>query len=190
MQPLPLVTTDVISSMSLLVSSWYTTEWFDISIYLRMVTMRSLVMMSHYIKIIYNYWLYSPVHFISMTHLFCNWELVPLKSPHLFLSLSHPPSLWPPPVCSLYLWLCFCFVTFVHFFSFWISPISEIIQYSSFSDLFHLEWCTWGPSKLSKMARFLSLLWPHNIALYIPYLLYSLIYWWVLWLLPYLGYCK
>ena len=50
----------------------------------------------------------------------------------LIYVFSPPPSLWQPPVCSLYIWFCFCFVRFVHFLL-KIPHISEFIQYLSFS---------------------------------------------------------
>ena len=56
------------------------------------------------------------VSFIPISHLFCNWKFVPL--PHLFHSSPPNPPLWKPPVCSLCLWVCFCFVMFVHLFCF------------------------------------------------------------------------
>ena len=69
------------------------------------------------VAIVY-YWL-TPhaVHLIPMTHLFCNCKLVPVKSPFP-ISLIPLPSLRQPPVYFLYLWLCFCFVIFVHLFPF------------------------------------------------------------------------
>lgn len=45
---------------------------------------------------------------IPETALFDNWKFVPFNL--LCLLLLSPPSGWPPPVCSLYLWACFCFV--------------------------------------------------------------------------------
>ena len=50
--------------------------------------------------------------------------------------LSHPlrcPHFWQPPVCSLYAWLSFCFIMFVHLLCFLDSTVSEIMQYLSFS---------------------------------------------------------
>ena len=68
------------------------------------------------------------VHFIPMTHLVCNWKLIPLNLSHLFFSLSHFFPLCQPPVCPLYLGLCFCLVMFVHlFFRFHIQVKSQSI---------------------------------------------------------------
>ena len=54
------------------------------------------------------------VCFISMTHLFCNWSLH-LSLSRLFHSTLPPPLLWQPPVCSLCLWICFCFAMYICF---------------------------------------------------------------------------
>ena len=58
------------------------------------------------------------VHFIPLTHLFCNWRFALLNLPHWYLFSLHFTSPWQLPVCSLYLWLCFCLVTFVRLFCF------------------------------------------------------------------------
>ena len=57
------------------VDSWYTTQWVNISIRFKMITMISMLS-CHYTKILYNYWLYSP-HCVN--HLFFNWKFVPLN---------------------------------------------------------------------------------------------------------------
>ena len=51
-----------------------------------------------------------------MTHLFCNWRFVPLNLPHQFLSSPYILPPWQSPVCFLQLWLCFCFLIFIHLF--------------------------------------------------------------------------
>ena len=61
-------------------------------------------------------YIFHTEHFMPVTNLFCNWSFVLLNLPHLFFSFSHHPSLSQPPVCSLYLWLCFCFVMAVSLF--------------------------------------------------------------------------
>ena len=77
----------------------------------------------HQTNILGYHWLYSPhlcalrpLHFILMTHLFCNWRLVPLTLPHLFLSSPNILPLWQSPVCFLQLSLCFCFLIFINLF--------------------------------------------------------------------------
>ena len=72
------------------------------------------------------------VHFIPVTHLFCNGKFVSVNLHHLFLFSLHSPPLWQQPVCPLYLSLCFCFVMFVHLFCFLDYTYNEIIQYFSF----------------------------------------------------------
>ena len=54
-------------------------------------------------------------HFMFMTHLFYSWHFVP-QSPSPFTFVSSPPPLWLTLVSSLYLYVCFCFVTFFHLF--------------------------------------------------------------------------
>ena len=66
------------------------------------------------------------VCFISMTHLFCNWKLVPLKSPSPISFLSPP-----LPLVTTCFVLCINYSVSVGFV-FKISHISEIIQYLSF----------------------------------------------------------
>ena len=42
------------------VSSWYSTQWFSISIHLQIITIISLVVICHPTMLSHNYWLYSP----------------------------------------------------------------------------------------------------------------------------------
>ena len=71
-----------------------------------------------------------------LTHIFCNWQFVPLNLPHLFS---------PPPPASCLTITCLFFVSITLFlfcclficFVFQILHISEIIQYLVLSDLFH-----------------------------------------------------
>ena len=80
-----------------------------------MIMMKNLVTICHHRKILQYHWLYSPaVYFIPVTLLFCNWKLAPLNLPLCFTHSPTPSPLWQPPVCSLYLWICFCFIIFVH----------------------------------------------------------------------------
>ena len=57
-----------------------------------MIPRVSLVTICHCTKLLLHYWLYSPLYIsYLMTHLFCNWKLVPLINlPHLSHS-SHIP---------------------------------------------------------------------------------------------------
>ena len=69
-------------------------------------------------KVIIKYWLYFLCCSLHSCDLFCNWQFVsinPLDPFHLLPSL---PCLWQPLVYSLYLWVYFCFVVFVHWFCF------------------------------------------------------------------------
>ena len=130
------------------------------------------------------------VHFISMTHLFCNWKFVPLNFPLLFLSSPHSPPLWQPPVCSLYLWVSFCFVMFVHLFCFldstykWSHTVFGFLWLISLSIIPSMSiypFC-------HKWQYFILSLW--LIYIYISHLLYPFVYWWAHRLFPYLAYCK
>ena len=50
------------------------------------------------------------VHYIPMAYLLYDCKVVLHNPLHLliFCPFPHPPSLWQPPVCSLYLSVCFC----------------------------------------------------------------------------------
>ena len=72
--------------------------------------------------------LYSRTLFI---HSLCNTSqlLIPQNSNPL---LPNPPPPWQPKICSLHLWVCFCFIdTFIYAVSY-ISHISDIRRYLSF----------------------------------------------------------
>ena len=66
------------------------------------------------------------------------------------------PHLWPPPICSLYLWLRFCFCPK-------ISHRSETVQYFSSSDLVFIARHPQDLSTLPQMTRFHSFLWLNRI---------------------------
>ena len=73
----------------------------------------SLFTFCRHTKILCNDWLYS------MTHLFCNWKSVPLKSSSPISLLLLSPSPRHPPACSqLSMTLSFCLVMFAFFFLF------------------------------------------------------------------------
>ena len=97
-----------------------------------MIIRRSLVTIWH--QIYYNAIDCMPhaVHFIPMTHLFCNWKFVPLNFSLSYHFFSTPLSGSDIHICSLNLWVCFCFVIFIHLFSFLDSVCNEIIWYLSF----------------------------------------------------------
>jgi len=74
------------------VSSYCTTQRFDISIHFKMLTTVSLVTVCHHAKILCIIASIShPVHFIPATQLFCKWKFVLLHLPHPFLSSPCPP---------------------------------------------------------------------------------------------------
>ena len=133
----------------------------------QMMTTESLVTICHHTKILHNYWLYShTVHFIPVTHLFCNWKFVPLNLTHLLLSSPHPSSKHLFVLCiynSFFVLLCL-FICSV----FYIPHICEIIQYLSFSVwLISLSIISSRSIHVVEVARLHSLLWLSNIPLYI-----------------------
>ena len=85
-----------------------------------------LVNTCHHIKLLQNYWLHSLCCVLHPHDVFIT------GSAYLFILFSDvalPPLLWWPPVCSLYLQICACFVySFIYF-----SYISEIMHYLSCS---------------------------------------------------------
>ena len=148
--------------------------------------MISLVTICHHTKILHNYWLYS-LHYIFHR---CDSFILYLKSPS---SVSLLPSALKQlssgnHLFVLYLWVCFCFIMFVHLLCFLDPHVNEIILYLSFSIwlillsiIFSGSICVW------QMVRFYSFLWLNNIQLYILHL-YPLKHWWTFKLLPHLGY--
>ena len=93
-------------------------QQFDIFIHYEIITTMRPATIHHHIKLLQYYWLHSLcVHYIPLTYLFYSWKFVPLNPLRLFPLSPHTPS-WQPPVCSLYLWVCFCFILFVPLFCF------------------------------------------------------------------------
>ena len=120
-----------------------------------------------------------------------------IGSLYLLISFSYspqPPPFRQPPVCSLYLWVCFCSVTFVHLFCFVfkISHVSEIMWYFCFSLwLTSLNIISSGSIHVVVNGKISSFSWLSSIPLHIyaPHLFYPFICWWTVRLLPHLGYC-
>ena len=112
----------------------------------------------------------------------------------MLFSQNIPPSpspTTPLPTSILGTSCLFCvydtvFVMFDYLFCFLDSTYSEITQYSPFPDLFYLASCPLGPSMLLQKARLCSCLW----FVIRTHLLSPFTYWWALWVLLYLRYCK
>ena len=72
------------------VSSWHTTQWFNISIHYKMITMIKLVVICNPTKLLHYYWLIFPTLYISyLWFIYCITEsLYLLNLSHLFLFSS------------------------------------------------------------------------------------------------------
>ena len=71
----------------------------------------------------------------------------------------HPSPFWQLTVCSLCLWICFCFVDKFICIIFWIPHVSDVIWYFSLSDWLHLVWSSVAPSMWLQMVFFHSFLY-------------------------------
>ena len=87
---------------------------------------------------------------------------------------------------SVFCVLCLCFVNKFICIIFWISYISDVIRYLSFSVGFYLVWLSSSPSMLLQMAFFILFYnWKIFHFIYMPYLLYPFICWWAFRLFSY-----
>jgi len=124
-----------------------------------------------------------------LNHLFCSWNFVLHNLSHLFLSSLIP--LWSVTSSLFSVFKTLDFITFLFFY--FVPYIIETIPY-----LFFFVWLiSLGiiPSRSIRVVTHGKIsfsLWMSNIPLCVctPYILYLLISWWALRLLPYLGYCK
>ena len=89
------------------ISSWCTAQWFWMSILFYMINLLSLLTICHHTKTLHDCWLDTP-------HVSYPWLIYFVTGSFHFSITSFSPPLWQPSVCSLYTWLCFCFVMFVH----------------------------------------------------------------------------
>ena len=97
------------------------------------------------------------------THSVCNSFHLPIPNSQSISAASLPP--WQPQICSLCLWVCFCFVDKFIYVILLDSTYKHIIWYLVLSDLIHLIWSFRGPSFLLHMALFRFSLWPSDIPL-------------------------
>ena len=120
-----------------------------------------------------------PVLYFTSPWLFRNYQFVLVNFFAFFTQPPNTPLLWQPSTYSLYLWVCFWSAcSFVLFFRFHIWH------------LFHSAQCPVGSPMLLLMARFHFHGWVIYPYTHVPHLLYSLVYWCALRLLPYIGHCK
>ena len=154
-----------------------------------MITMTGLVTVCHHTETLHNYWLYSwSVHFIFVTHLFCNWKFVTFHL-HLFLSFPHTSSSWQPPLfhvsITVFLFDDVCLLVF------FFLQIGEIIHYLPISVwLISLSIIPSRSTHFVTNGKISFFFYGWVIFHCVPPLLYLLIYWWALRLFLYLGYCK
>ena len=67
------------------VSFCYTTQWFNISIYIKLVPIACVITISYHAEILQSYWLHSlPCIFHTVTHLLCSLKFLPLNLLHQF----------------------------------------------------------------------------------------------------------
>ena len=110
---------------------------------------------------------------------FANWATREALVIHSKLPVHPCPSPWQPQqVCSLCLWLCFCFIRVYLFHTLdsthkWCHIMLICL---SLSDWLHLSQSSLGPSMLLQMAKFHSFLWLNNIPLCISTISYLFIY--------------
>ena len=120
----------------------------------------SLVTVCH----IQSYWQYSLCcKLYTVPYLFHDWSLyLSIPITYFVTPPPHPP-FWQPPVCSLYLWACFCFVSLFLDSTYkwnhmvivflWPIPLSIILTHVISNDktlfLFMAEKCPLNPFDLS-----------------------------------------
>ena len=111
---------------------------------------------------------------------------------YLLTSFTHfcLPSLWQPPICSLYLWVCCLFVCFL-FFVFSVSTYKWdhiVFVFLWFTSLSIIPSRSIHVVTNGKISFFV---WLNNIPMCVHvYFLCPFIHWWTLRLLPLLGYCE
>ena len=156
--------------------------------------MISLSAICHHTDLIIDH-LPCTVHFIPVTHLFCNGKFVPLNLPYLFLSSPQLTLLWQHLfVLCIYDSLSVQSCLFICF-GFQVPYIGEIIEHVSPSDLFHLRLT---PSRSihvvsnGTISFFLRLIFSVCVCVctHIEYFLYPFLYWWAFRLFLHLSYCK
>ena len=142
-----------------------------------MITMVRLLTICHHTKILTT----LPTLYISYPRLI----YFVTESLYLLLSLTYfspPPSPRKPTLCSLYLWLCFCLVMFVHLFFFFFLDstyncnhavfVSEFLFLSYFFALFPCDLMT----IFSVMFGFFACIYYKSFDLWLPWGLYITIY--------------
>ena len=136
-----------------------------------MIIRRSLVTICHQISYTTIDCMPHAVHFIPVTHLFCNWKFVPLNFSLLYHFFSTPISFGSHiHICSLNLWVSFCLVIFIHLFSFLDSVCEWNHMVFVFPCLTSFTWLSnfWVyPCHQKQQDFFLSFFWLSNIQLYI-----------------------
>ena len=102
-----------------------TTQWFDIHIPCEVITAVSSSHLSLY-KVIIILTIFPMLYITSLWLIYFITESRYFLIPFTLFTIPPPAtSLWQPSVCSLYLWVCFCFV--------FLDSMSQIIRYLSLS---------------------------------------------------------
>ena len=95
-----------------------------------------LVPIRHHTEQLQYYWLCSPS--CTSPRLFCGYQRLFLNLFPFFIQPVNPTHPWCPSICSLCLWVCFCFVCFslLKNIPLWVKLYDFC---PSLSDLFHLS---------------------------------------------------
>ena len=105
----------VIISIRYCISFRCTAWWFNIFIHYKMITTISAGTIHQHYRVVT---ILLTIAFVCTQHphyLFYSCKFGP-ESPSPILSVPHSTLLSQPPICSLYLWVCFCFVCSFVFF--------------------------------------------------------------------------
>ena len=139
-----------------------------------------------------SYLIYSShtMHFLPVTHLFCNWNFIPLSLSHMFFSSPHSPS----PLATACLFSVYVILYLFYLHLFWLFILDFTYKWSHNICLsvwlISLSIIPFTSIHVISNGKISFFLWLSNYSIvYIPHL-YPLIYWWALGFLPYLGCCK
>ena len=123
-----------------------------------MITTVNLVIICHHTKILlHSCWLFPTlcISYPLLIYFATGSFYLIISLAYFFAPFTYPPRLWEPVVYSLCLWqFLLCLIICVL-----DSTYSEITEYSSFPDLFHLASYPLGPSMSLQKERLCPFLW-------------------------------